>query len=213
VIGFGIPLKSCLCFGVTILVGLFISYKLKAEPFTEKKIELVTTFADQAVIATESAQLLNELRQRTNDLSEALEQQTAASEVLLPPQVAYLTVACGSEKQLERHRVCGAESFSLLRFGALGSGTLLIELSRIERAGCRCDSPRNGGLGSIQRPATAASTGASALGLSRRSRLASRYALSKVRSAENECNQIVSSSLVLAASSARRRLPARAQVL
>jgi adenylate cyclase len=106
------------------LVGAFILSRREVRPFTEKQMALVTNFARQAVIAIENARLLKELHQRTDQLQVQSQQLARLNHELehrvadqvgeiermgrlrrfLPPQVADLIVASGTEKQLESHR-------------------------------------------------------------------------------------------------------------
>jgi GAF domain-containing protein len=65
-----------------ISIGVLMLLRRSVRPFTDKQIELVTTFADQAVIAIENVRLFEEVQARTEDLREALQQQTATADVL-----------------------------------------------------------------------------------------------------------------------------------
>ena len=89
--------------------AIFLARKM-VRPFTEKQIELVTTFADQAVIAIENTRLLDDLNKLNQQLEQRVTDQVSEIERMsklrrfLPPQVADLIVASGTEKQLESHR-------------------------------------------------------------------------------------------------------------
>ena len=98
-------------------IGSFHVARQQVQPFTDKQIELVKNFAAQAVIAIENTRLLNELRQRTTDLTEALEQQMATSEVLRVVGSSPADLQPVFEAMLENAvRICDARAGGICRW-------------------------------------------------------------------------------------------------
>ena len=100
-----------------VVIGVIVMVRTVVKPFTEKQIDLVTTFADQALIAIENVRLFEAEQARTRELTEALEQQTATSEVLRVISSSPGELAPVFQTMLmNATRICGARFANLLLY-------------------------------------------------------------------------------------------------
>ena len=121
-------------------IGVIVLIRRTGHEFTAKQIELVTTFADQAVIAIENVRLFDEVQARTEELSEALEQQTATSEVLQVISRSPGDLQPVFESILENAiRICGA-NFGVLNLHHNGAMRVACDA---QCARCLCRIPRS----------------------------------------------------------------------
>ena len=114
--GFGRSSPFRLC-GSKKPIGVILLIRKAVRPFTDKQIELVTTFADHAVIAIENVRLFEAEQERTRELAEALEQQTATNEVLQVISSSAGDLQPVFQSMLENAvRICAAKFGSMFRF-------------------------------------------------------------------------------------------------
>ncbi len=107
------------------VIGALVIYRREVQPFTEGQVELVRTFADQAVIAIENVRLFTELEARNREITESLEQQTATAEILRvisssPTDVQPVFDAVA----LSAARFCNAQNVVILRVDGDGATTV-----------------------------------------------------------------------------------------